>query len=34
MKTLLAGENPNPLPPPGFDSLLARLGALGSRAKP
>ena len=28
MKTILAGENPNPLPPPGFELLLQRLAAL------
>jgi NAD(P)-dependent dehydrogenase (short-subunit alcohol dehydrogenase family) len=29
MKTILAGENPSPLRPPGFDSLLQKLAARG-----
>src|SRR5262245_3867402 len=29
MQAILAGENPNPLPPPGFESLMQRLAALG-----
>jgi hypothetical protein len=28
MKTILAGENPNPLPPPGFELLMQRLAAV------
>jgi NAD(P)-dependent dehydrogenase (short-subunit alcohol dehydrogenase family) len=28
MKTILACENPNPLPPPGFELLMQRLAAL------
>src|SRR5262245_20446131 len=30
MKTILAGENPNPLPPPGFEKLMQRLAALAN----
>jgi hypothetical protein len=29
MQAILAGENPDPLPPPGFESLLQKLAALG-----
>lgn len=29
MQSILAGENPNPLPPPGFESLMQKLAALG-----
>jgi NAD(P)-dependent dehydrogenase (short-subunit alcohol dehydrogenase family) len=31
MQNILAGENPDPLPPPGFESLLQRLAALSER---
>ena len=29
MKTILAGENPNPIRPPGVDSLLQKIAAMG-----
>jgi hypothetical protein len=29
MKTILAGENPNPIRPPGVESLLQKIAAMG-----
>jgi len=28
MQNIVAGENPNPLPPPGAESLMQKLAAL------
>jgi len=32
MQNILAGENPNPLPPPGIESLMQKLAALGEKS--